>query len=45
MERRQFRPSCIFMPETGRFGELYVAMQDAKCCYANKPVVSGIWYT
>jgi hypothetical protein len=20
-------------------------MQNVKCCYANKPVVAGIWYT
>jgi hypothetical protein len=23
----------------------FAAMQTANCCYANKPVVAGIWYT
>jgi hypothetical protein len=23
----------------------YVALQKTKCCYANKWVVAGIWYT
>ena len=24
---------------------IYAAMQSANCCYANKSVVTGIWYT
>jgi hypothetical protein len=36
---------CIFMPETAALREYYVAMQDTKCCYANKSLVLGIWYT
>jgi len=24
---------------------IYAAMQTANCCYANKSVVTGIWYT
>jgi hypothetical protein len=24
---------------------IFAALQTASCCYANKAVVSGIWYT
>lgn len=33
------------MIETAALREYYVAMQDDNCCYANKSVVFGIWYT
>jgi hypothetical protein len=28
-----------------RSSGFHVALQKTKCCYANKPVVTGIWYT
>lgn len=35
------RPWAIWDPNQ----VIFVAMHNRECCYANKPVVTGIWYT
>jgi hypothetical protein len=34
-----------FFRDAERQSPHFVALQPMKCCYANKTVVAGIWYT
>jgi hypothetical protein len=36
---------CLGCPAWNAILVNFVAMQPANCCYANKSVVAGIWYT